>query len=56
MLGTPVRLRSPSPIWLNMEELEAVEALGRNWEFPNGEVTTEGDYTPTGLRYVSPDL
>jgi len=30
-----------------MEELEAVEALGRNWEFLNWEATTEGEYTPT---------
>jgi len=56
MLGSLIRLRSPPLEWLNTEELEAVEALGRNWEFLNGEATTEGDYTPTGPRYVSPKL
>jgi len=36
---------------------DAMEALGRNWEVLNrGEVTTEGEYTPTSPRHQSLEL
>ena len=60
VLGSPIRLRSPSPLRLeeavNSETLEAIEALGRSWDFIHREVTTSGEYTPTGPRYQSPEL
>jgi len=56
-LGSPFLGRSPSPQQFTREELDAVEAVGRNWEFLNNrDETTEGDYTPTGpRRWNSPD-
>jgi len=48
-LGSPIGLRSPSPLCLDDETADALEALGRNWEMLNpGEVSTSGEYTPTG--------
>ena len=47
-LGSPFLGRSPSPQQFSREELEAIEVVRRNWEFLNRDVTTEGDYTPTG--------
>jgi len=42
------------------EELDAVEAVGRNWEFlTERDVPTEGVHTPTGPRrdlWDSPEL
>jgi len=59
-LGSPYRLRSPSPQVFTREELDAVEAVGRNWEFLTGrDVSTEGVHTPTGPRHDlwdSPEL
>jgi len=48
-LGSPIGLRSPSPLRLDDETADTLEALGRNWEMLNpGEVSTSGEYTPTG--------
>ena len=48
-LGSPYRLRSPSPQMLTREELDVVEAVGRNWEFlTSRDISTEGVHTPTG--------
>jgi len=48
-LGSPYRLRSPSPQMFTREELDAVEAVGRNWEFlTSRDISTEGVHTPTG--------
>jgi len=59
-LGSPYRLRSPSPQVFTREELDAVEAVGRNWEFLTGrDVSTEGVHTPTGPHHDlwdSPEL
>jgi len=59
-LGSPYQLRSPSPQVFTREELDAVEAVGRNWEFLTGrDVSTEGVHTPTGARrdlWDSPEL
>jgi len=59
-LGSPYRLRSSSPQVFTREELDAVEAVGRNWEFLTGrDVSTEGVHTPTGPRrdlWDSPEL
>jgi len=56
-LGSPIGLRSPSPLRLDNETADALEALGRNWEMLNrGDVSTSGEYTPTGPRYQSPEL
>jgi len=59
-LGSPYRLRSPSPQVFTREELDAVEAVGRNWEFLTGrDISTEGVHTPTGPRrdlWDSPEL
>ena len=56
-LGSPIGLRSPSPLRLDDAMADALEALGRNWEMLNpGEVSTSGEYTPTGPRYQSPEL
>ena len=56
-LGSPIGLRSPSPLRLDDETADALEALGRNWEMLNpGEVSTSGEYTPTGPRYQSPEF
>jgi len=57
-LGLPFLGRSPSPQQFTREELDAVEAVGRNWEFLNRDVTTEGEYTPTGPCYIwdSPEV
>jgi len=50
-LGSPYRLRSPSPQVFTREELDAVEAVGRNWEFlTSRDISTEGVHTPTGPR------
>jgi len=50
-LRSPYRLRSPSPQMFTREELDAVEVVGRNWEFLTGrDVSTEGVHTPTGPR------
>jgi len=50
-LGSPYRLRSPSPQVFTREELDVVEAVGRNWEFLTGrDISTEGVHTPTGSR------
>ena len=50
-LGSPYRPRSPSPQVFTREELDAVEAVGRNWEFLTArDTSTEGVYTPTGPR------
>jgi len=58
--GSPFRQRSLSPQEFTREELDAVEVVGRNWEFLNvGDVSTEGVYTPTGPRcslWESPEL
>jgi len=46
-LGSLFRQRSPSPQVFTREELDAMEAVERNWEFLNqGELATGGDYTP----------
>jgi len=59
-LGSPYRLRSPSPQVFTREELDAVEAVGRNWEFlTSRDISTEGVHTPTGPRrdlWDSPEL
>jgi len=59
-LGSPYRLRSPSPQVFTREELDAVEAVGRNWKFlTSRDVSTEGVHTPTGPRrdlWDSPEL
>jgi len=59
-LGSPYRLRSPSPQVFTREELDAVEAVGRNWEFlTSRNISTEGVHTPTGPRrdlWDSPEL
>jgi len=55
-LGLPFQLRSPPPLTLNQEELDVVEALGRNWEFLNRDVATKGEHTPTGPRYATLEL
>jgi len=56
-LGSPIGLRSPSPLRLDNETVDALEALGRNWEMLNrGDVSTSGEYTPTGPWYQSPEL
>jgi len=59
-LGSPYRLRSPSPQVFTREELDAVEAVGRNWEFlTSRDISTEGIHTPTGPRrdlWDSPEL
>jgi len=59
-LGSPYRLRSPSPQVFTREELDAVEVVGRNWEFlTRRDVSTEGVHTPTGPRHDlwdSPEL
>jgi len=59
-LGSPYRLRSPSPQVFTREELDAVDAVGRNWEFLTGrDVSTEGVHTPTGPRrdlWDSPEM
>jgi len=48
-LWSPYRLRSPSPQVFTREELDVVEAVGRNWEFlTRRDVSTEGVHTPTG--------
>jgi len=48
-LGSPYRLRSPTPQVFTREELDVVEAVGRNWEFLTGrDISTEGVHTPTG--------
>jgi len=48
-LGSPYRLRSPSPQVFTREELDAVEVVERNWEFlTSRDVSTEGVHTPTG--------
>jgi len=50
-LGSPYRLRSPSPQMFTREELDAVEAVGRSWEFlTSRDISTEGVHTPTGPR------
>jgi len=41
---------------VNVETLEAIEALGRSWDFVSRDATTSGEYTPTGPCYQSPDL
>ena len=60
LLGSLVRLRSLSLLRLeeavNAETLEAIEALGRSWDFVGRDATTSGEYTPTGPRYQSPEL
>jgi len=59
-LGSLYRLRSPSPQMFTREELDAVEAVGRNWEFLTlRDISTEGVHTPTGPRrdlWDSPEL
>ena len=59
-LGLPYRQRSPSPQVFTREELDAVEAVGRNWEFLSSRgISTEGVHTPTGPRrdlWDSPEL
>jgi len=56
-LGSPIGLRSPSPLHLDDVMAEALEALGRNWEMLNrGDVSTSGEYTPTGPWYQNPEL
>jgi len=59
-LGSPYRPRSPSPQVFTREELDAVEAVGRNWEFlVSRDISTEGVHTPTGPRrdlWDSPEL
>jgi len=56
-LGSPIGLRSPSPLRLDDAMADALEALGRNWEMLNrGDVSTSGEYTPTGPWYQSPEL
>jgi len=59
-LGSPYRLRGPSPQVFTREELDTVEAVGRNWEFlTERDVSTEGVYTPTGPHrdlWDSPEL
>jgi len=48
-LGSPYRQRSPSPQMFTREELDAGEAVGRNWEFLiSRDISTEGVHTPTG--------
>jgi len=48
-LGSPYRLRSPSPQMFTREELDVVEVVERNWEFLTlRDVSTEGVHTPTG--------
>jgi len=58
--GSPFRQRSPSPRMFTREELDTVEAVGRNWEFlTSRDVSTEGVHTPTGPRcdlWDSPEL
>jgi len=51
-LGSPFLGRSPSPQQFTREELDTVEAVGRNWEFLTRDVPTEGEYTPTGPRRI----
>jgi len=59
-LRSSYRLRSPSPQVFTREELDAVEAVGRNWEFlTSRDISTEGVHTPTGPRrdlWDSPEL
>jgi len=59
-LGSPYRPRSPSPQVFTREELDVVEAVGRNWEFlVLRDISTEGVHTPTGPRrdlWDSPEL
>jgi len=56
-LGSQIGLRSPSPLCLDDAMADALEALGRNWEMLNrGDISTSGEYTPTGPRYQSPEL
>jgi len=56
-LGSPIGLRSPSPLRLDDATADTLEALGRNWEMLNrGDVLTSGEYTPTGPWYQSPEL
>jgi len=46
-LGSPSGMGSFSSLHLNGAQLDAFEALGRNWEFLNqGEFATGGDCTP----------
>jgi len=54
VLGLPIWLRSPS--LLRLEEVVNLETLRRSWDFVGREATTEGDYTPTGPCYQSPEL
>ena len=59
-LGLPYQQRSPSPQVFTREELDVVEAVGRNWEFlTSRDISTEGVHTPTGPRrdlWDSPEL
>jgi len=59
-LGSPYQQRSPSPQAFTREELDAVEAVGRNWEFlTSRDIFTEGVHTPTGPHHDlwdSPEL
>ena len=56
-LGSPIRLRSPSPLHLDEVTADTLDALQRNWEVLNrGDVSTSGEYTPMGPRYQSPEL
>ena len=56
-LGSLFLYRTPSPLKLDEVTAEAIEALGKNWELLNtGDVTTSGDYTPTGPCRQSPKL
>ena len=49
MSGPPEGIGSPSTLLLNEVQLDALGALGRNWEFLNQEeLVISGDYTPTG--------
>ena len=56
-MGSPIGLRSPSPLHLDDAMADPLDALQRNWEVLNrGDVSTSGEYTPTGPRYQSPEL
>jgi len=43
MLGPPSRMEGPSSLQLDRVQLDALEAVGRNWEFLNQEELMTGE-------------
>jgi len=57
MMGPSKGIGRPSSLLLNEAQLDALGALGRNWEFLNQEeLGMSGDYTPTGPHGQNPEV